>query len=56
MTVGTIVALAIAIPVMLVPVALVWYINIGGAMLAYREAREKRTAEGKRTPAKAQVK
>ena len=56
MTVGMIVALAVAIPVMLVPVALVWYINIGGVMLAFKEARERRTAEGKGTPAKARVK
>ena len=55
MTVGMIVALAVAIPVMLIPVALVWYINVGGVMLAFQEAREKRTAEGKGTPAKARA-
>ena len=45
MTVGTILALVLAIPVMLIPVALVWYIVIGGATVALKEAREKRTAE-----------
>jgi len=42
-----IVALAVAIPVVLLPVALVWYINIGGIVHAVREAkaaREKKVA------------
>ena len=37
-----IVALAVAIPVVLLPVALVWYINIGGIVHAVREARAAR--------------
>ncbi len=49
MTALTILALVLAIPVMLIPVALVWYINIGGITVALREAREKRTAEQKAT-------
>ncbi len=49
MTAVTIVALALAIPIMLIPVALVWYINIGGIMLAVKEAREKRVAKQKVT-------
>ncbi|MFH0769042.1 MAG: hypothetical protein V1932_05700 [Chloroflexota bacterium] len=49
MTAVTIVALALAIPIMLIPVALVWYINIGGIMLAVKEAREKRVARQKVT-------
>ena len=44
MTVGTILALIVMIPVMLIPVALVWYINIGGIALAAKEAREKKAA------------
>ncbi len=36
--------LVLAIPVLLIPVALIWYINIGGIYLAIREAREKRAA------------
>ncbi len=49
MTAVTIVALALAIPIMLIPVALVWYINIGGVMLALKEAKEKRVAKQKAT-------
>lgn len=45
MTVGTIVALVLAIPVMLIPVALIWYINIGGVYLAIKEARERRVEQ-----------
>jgi hypothetical protein len=42
-----IVALVVAIPIVLFPVAFVWYINIGGIVQAVREAkaaREKRAA------------
>lgn len=35
-----IVALVVAIPVILLPVAFIWYLNIGGAVAAVREARE----------------
>jgi hypothetical protein len=38
----TIIILVVAVALMLVPAALVWYINIGGIMLALKEAREKR--------------
>lgn len=38
----TILALVLAIPVVLVPVAFVWYINAGGVVAALKEAREKR--------------
>ena len=50
---GTIiVALALAIPVILFPVAFVWYLNIGGIVHAVREARatrEKKAAAAKTT-------
>ena len=49
MTVGTIIALVLAIPVMLIPAALVWYINAGGVFLAIKEAREKRAAQAQAT-------
>ncbi len=49
MTAGTILALVLAIPIMLVPVALVWYIVIGGTTVAFKEAPEKRAAEHKAT-------
>ena len=37
-----IVALAIAVPIVLFPVAYVWYINIGNIVVAVKRAREKR--------------
>jgi hypothetical protein len=40
-----IVALVIMVPVILLPVAFVWYLNLGGVLAAYREARAKRAAE-----------
>ena len=42
MNVELIVALVIAIPVVLFPVAFVWYINFGGIIHAVREARAAR--------------
>lgn len=39
-----VVALVIAIPIILFPVALIWYINIGGIYLAVKEARARRAA------------
>ena len=44
-----IVALVIAIPIILFPVALIWYLNIGGIYAALREAREKRVARERET-------
>lgn len=35
-------ALVLVIPVLLIPVAFVWYINIGGVYLMLKEARERR--------------
>ena len=40
-----IVALAIVIPVILLPVAFVWFLNIGGMIHAVREARAARVRE-----------
>ena len=42
-----IVALAITIPIILFPVALIWYINIGGIYLAIKEARARRAVRRK---------
>ena len=36
------IALVIAIPVILFPVAIIWYLNIGGIFTALKEARAKR--------------
>ena len=45
-----IVALAIAIPVILFPVAFVWFLNVSGLLTVLREgrAREKRRAKARR--------
>ncbi|MFH0914390.1 MAG: hypothetical protein V1849_03770 [Chloroflexota bacterium] len=37
-----VIALAVAIPVILFPAALVWYINVGGLYAAIKRSREKR--------------
>jgi len=42
-----ILALIIAIPIVLFPVALVWYLNIGGIISAVKEARVRKTAPQK---------
>ncbi len=39
-----VVAMVLAIPVILVPVAFIWYLNIGGILAAWKEAREKKVA------------
>ncbi|MFH0914778.1 MAG: hypothetical protein V1849_05790 [Chloroflexota bacterium] len=44
-----VVALAVAIPVILFPAALVWYLNLGGAAQAVKQPRERKTAEVKVT-------
>ena len=43
-----VVALVIAIPVILFPAALVWYLNIGGIYAAIKEARARRTTREER--------
>lgn len=40
-----VVALVVAIPIILLPVALIWYLNIGGIYAAVREARRKRALQ-----------
>jgi hypothetical protein len=47
-----IVALVVAIPVILFPVAFVWYLNFGGIYAAVKEARARR-AERKKEENKA---
>ena len=37
-----ILALVLAIPIILIPAAFIWYLNIGGLYAAVREARAKR--------------
>jgi hypothetical protein len=40
----TIVALVVIVPVLLAPVALVWYINFRGFAIAMKEARARKVA------------
>jgi hypothetical protein len=42
---GLVIAMIIAIPVILFPVALIWYINVGGIYQVMKEAREARKKE-----------
>ena len=44
MEITMIVALVLAIPVVLFPVAFVWYLNVGGVVNAVREAKAKKAA------------
>jgi len=45
-----ILALVIGIPIVVFPLAYIWYLNIGGIVLAIKHAREKRTAREKFNP------
>jgi len=51
-----IVALVIAIPIILFPVAFVWYLNIGGIYAAIKEARARRAVREKGVRATVKVK
>ena len=42
-----IIALIIAIPIILLPVSIVWYVNLGGVYLVIKEAKAKRAARKK---------
>ncbi|MBA7706804.1 hypothetical protein ES703_115661 [subsurface metagenome] len=47
-----ILAIAVAIPIILFPVAYVWYINIGGIVATIKDARARRVTQGKGSPEK----
>ena len=51
-----IVALVLAIPVILFPVAFIWYLNLGGIYRAVREARKRRVAHEEKGGAIAKAK
>ena len=51
-----IVALVIAIPIILFPVAFVWYLNIGGIYATIKEARARRAVHEKGVRATVKVK
>ena len=46
-----IVALVIAVPVVLLPVTFVWYLNTGGVFAAVKEMRAKRAMQTKKVEA-----
>jgi len=50
-----IVALVIAIPIILFPMAFVWYLNVGGIYAAIKEARERRAKRAAEKEAKQTV-
>ena len=41
-------ALILAIPIILFPVAFVWYLNVGGIYAAIKDARAKRAASARK--------
>ena len=51
-----VIALAIAVPIILFPVAFIWYLNIGGIYATVKEARARRVAREKGAMAAAKVK
>jgi len=51
-----IVALVIVIPVVLIPVLFVWYLNIGGIYAAFKEARARRAVSEKERKATVEAK
>jgi len=44
-----IVALMLAVPVILLPVMFVWYLNMGGLSAVFKRAREKQAVSAKST-------
>ncbi len=50
-----ILALVLAIPVILVPAALVWYLNASGIFTVIRETRKRRIAREKRLGAVVEI-
>ncbi len=50
-----IVAIVLAIPIILLPVVFIWYLNVGGMFTAIKEARARRAAIKKDIGAKVKV-
>ncbi len=50
------VALVIAIPIILFPVAFIWYINIGGIVAAIKDARTARVIREKKVAGATKIK
>ena len=51
-----IVALAVAIPIILLPVAFIWYLNLGGIYAAIKEARARRAARARKDKVAVEIK
>ena len=49
-------ALVVAIPIIILPAAFVWYLNIGGIYAAFKEALERRAIRERGVRATAKVK
>ena len=50
-----ILALVLAIPIILIPAALAWYLNVSGIFTVIRETRKRRIAREKRMKAAVEV-
>jgi len=50
-----ILAVVVAIPVILVPAALVWYLNVSGTFTVIRETRRRRISREKRMKAAVEI-
>jgi len=50
-----ILAIVVAIPVVLVPAVLVWYLNVSGTFTVIRETRRRRIAREKRMKAAVEI-
>ncbi len=48
---GYVIAIVVAIPLILIPAALVWYMNVSGILTVMRETRKRRIAREKRVKA-----
>jgi hypothetical protein len=50
MSIGAIIAIVIAVPIILFPVAFIWFINVSGLWTVWKEsrAREKRRAKARK--------
>ncbi len=47
--IGFIIAIVIAIPVILLPAAFIWYMNVSGLWVVMKEARERRARAHRRS-------
>jgi len=50
-----ILAIVVAIPIILVPAVLIWYLNVSGTFTVIRETRKRRIAREKRMKAAVEI-